>query len=70
MNERIKAILLTASKLSADERQELAQALIDTLAADSAEVEQQLFANDETSGGADEARPQPTSDVLARYLDT
>lgn len=70
MNERIKAILLTASKLSADERQELAQALIDTLAADSAEVEQQLFADDEPSGGADEARPQPTSDVLARYLDT
>lgn len=70
MNERIKAILLTASKLSLDERQQLAQALIDTLATDSAEVEQQLFTEDETSGGADEPPQQPTSDVLARYLDT
>lgn len=67
MNERIKAILLTASKLSQDERQQLAQALIDMLATDFAEVEQQLV---DTSGGADGPQQQPTSDVLARYLDT
>jgi hypothetical protein len=70
MNERVKAILLTAFKLSPDERQELAQALIDTLAADPAEMEQQLAAADAVSGGApDEAPQQPTTDVLAKYLD-
>ncbi len=70
MNERVKAILLTAFKLSPEERQELAQALIDTLAADPAEVEQQLVAEESVSGGASEEAPQqPTTDVLAKYLD-
>lgn len=70
MNERVKAILFTAFKLSPEERQELARALLDTLAADAAEVEQQRLADDGVSGGAAEETPQqPTSDVLAKYLD-
>lgn len=67
MNERVKAILFTAFKLSPEERQELARALLDTLAA---EAEQQRLADDGVSGGAAEETPQqPTSDVLAKYLD-
>lgn len=70
MNERVKAILVTAFKLSPEERHELAQALLDTLAADPIEVEQQLAVDESASGGvADEAPQQPTSDVLAKYLD-
>jgi F0F1-type ATP synthase delta subunit len=70
MNERVKAILFTAFKLSPEERLELAQALMDTLAADPAEAEQQLTADESVSGGAAEEPPQqPTSDVLAKYLD-
>ncbi|MBN8911279.1 MAG: hypothetical protein J0H65_04300 [Rhizobiales bacterium] len=70
MNERVKAILATAFKLSAEERQERAVALIATLAVDPAEAEQQLMADDNASGGAaDEAPQQPTTDVLAKYLD-
>lgn len=70
MNERVKAILATAFKLSAEERQELAQALIDTLAVDPVEAEQQFLADETASGGAlDEAPQQPTTDVLAKYLD-
>jgi hypothetical protein len=71
MNERVKAILVTAFKLSSEERQELAQVLLDTLDADPVEAEQQLIAEEEAaSGSADEPPQQPTSDVLARYLDS
>lgn len=67
MNERVKAIFLAALKLSPEERQELAQTLMDTLGADPADADQLCF---DTSDDTDsETPPQPTSDVLARYLD-
>lgn len=67
MNERVKAIFLAALKLSAEERQELAQMLMDTLGADPADTDQLCF---DTGDEADsDVPPQPTSDVLARYLD-
>lgn len=73
MNERVKAILHTALRLSPEEREELAKTLLGTLTADAAEADQladQLWADDEASGGAaDEATQQPTTDVLAKYLD-
>lgn len=69
MNERVKAILFTAFKLSSEERHELAQVLLETLDVDPADVEQQLIADEAVSGGPDEPPQQPTSDVLARYLD-
>ena len=67
MNERVKAIFLAALKLSAEERQELAQMLMDTLGTDPADADQLCF--DTTDDTDTEAPPQPTSDVLARYLD-
>lgn len=68
MNERVKAILVTALKLSPEERAELAQTLMDTLGTDGAEADHILA--DDTSGSADDGAPQrPTSDVLAKYLD-
>jgi hypothetical protein len=67
MNERVKAIFLAALKLSAEERQELAQLLMDTLGADPADADQLCFDTGDDSDS--EVPPQPTSDVLARYLD-
>ncbi|WP_295557272.1 hypothetical protein [uncultured Hyphomicrobium sp.] len=69
MNERVKAILHTALRLSPEEREELARTLMDTLGADPAETDQLLAASDASSGAADEAPQQPASDVLAKYLD-
>jgi hypothetical protein len=73
MNERVKAIYLTALKLSPDEREELVQTLMETLGADPAEADKLLaglLADEAASGGAaDEAPQQPPSDVLAKYLD-
>lgn len=69
MNERVKAILVTALKLSAEERAELAQTLMDTLGTDAAAEADHILADD-ASGSADGDAPQrPTSDVLAKYLD-
>jgi acyl-CoA reductase-like NAD-dependent aldehyde dehydrogenase len=68
MNERVKAILITALKLSPEERAELAQTLLDNIEADSARVDQ-LMAEDSSGRAAEETLPQPTSDVLAKYLD-
>jgi sulfite reductase alpha subunit-like flavoprotein len=65
MNERVKAILQTALKLSPDERQELVRTLMENLGTDPAEADQ-LFTDD---GSDAEAPPRPTSDVLAKYLD-
>jgi hypothetical protein len=70
MNDLVKAILLTAVKLSPEERQELAHALLETLEADPAEVEQQLAGQATDLGSADEPAQQRPSDVLARYLDS
>ncbi len=68
MNERVKAILVTALKLSPEERAELAQTLMDTLGTDVAEADHILA--DDASGGPDGDAPlRPTSDVLAKYLD-
>jgi hypothetical protein len=68
MNERVRAILIAALKLSPQERQELAQSLMG-LGADPA-LADQLAAEERASGGAPEEAPQqPTSDVLAKYLD-
>lgn len=67
MNERVKAILLTALKLSPDEREELVQSLLAHLNVDPADADQ-LFPDDVNSD-ADAVHPQPTSDVLAKYLD-
>ncbi len=69
MNERVKAILHAALQLSPEEREELAQTLMDTLGADPAEAEQLLSDEDNSSGAADEPPQQPPSDVLAKYLD-
>jgi endonuclease/exonuclease/phosphatase family metal-dependent hydrolase len=69
MNDRVKAILLTALKLSPEERAELAQTLLDNLGTDPAEAEQ-LLAGDGDAPTDDTAVPaRPTSDVLAKYLD-
>jgi hypothetical protein len=69
MNDRVKAILLTALKLSPEERAELAQTLLENLGTDPAEAEQLLA--DEGEAPADDAivPARPTSDVLAKYLD-
>ncbi len=68
MNERVKAILVTALKLSPEERAELAQTLLDTLTPDAAGPD--LVLADDASSGADDGGPQRhTSDVLAKYLD-
>jgi hypothetical protein len=67
MNERVKAILLTALKLSPDEREELAQSLLANLNVDPADADQ-LFPDEPESEG-EAVPPQPTSDVLAKYLD-
>ena len=68
MNDRVKAILLTALKLPSEERAELARTLLETLASDPSETDQ-LFAEDDAAGGeAGDAPAQPTSDVLAKYL--
>jgi len=69
MNERVKAILHAALKLSPEEREELARTLMDTLGSDPAEAEQLLSDDDSSGGAADEAPQQPPSDVLAKYLD-
>lgn len=69
MNERVKAILLTALKLSPEEREELAQSLLNYRDADPAEAEQLLGAADALGGAGSEAPQQPTTDVLAKYLD-
>lgn len=69
MNERVRAIYVAALKLSPEERQELATTLLDTLGAHPGEADP-LRADEAASGGtADEAPLQPTSDVLAKYLD-
>ncbi len=66
MNDRVKAILLTALRLPPEERQALASALMDHLDTDPDEAER-LFG--ETDGS--EAKPAlPATDVLAKYLDT
>lgn len=66
MNERVKAILLAAMRLSPEERRSLAAALGDNLDTDLAEAER-LF--DDVSTAAE--RPGlPASDVLSKYLDT
>ena len=66
MNDRVKAILLTALRLPPEERQALASALMDHLETDPDEAER-LFA--ETDVG--ETKPGlPATDVLAKYLDT
>jgi hypothetical protein len=69
MNERVKAILLTALKLSPGEREELASTLLANLNIDPADADR-LFP-DENAGEAEAAasHPQQTSDVLAKYLD-
>lgn len=66
MNERVKAILHAALKLSPQEREELAQTLIDTLGGDAADASQLCFETEEDDSAA---QKQPTSDVLAKYLD-
>ncbi|MCC7252496.1 hypothetical protein [Hyphomicrobium sp.] len=69
MNERVKAILLAALKLPPEEREELAQTLMDNLGADPTDAEQLLAGTDASGGAAGEPPQQPTSDVLAKYLD-
>lgn len=69
MNERVKAILSTAYKLSLEEREELAKALLDTLSMEEAHARDALSQSEDVSGGAEEPPAQPTSDVLARYLE-
>jgi hypothetical protein len=69
MNERVKAILLTALKLSPEERAELAQSLMDNLGADAAVAEQLLAGDGEANSDEAGAPVRPTSDVLAKYLD-
>ena len=66
MNERIKAILLTALRLSPEERRELASALADNLETDFKEAER-LFGETDVLV---RKRALPASDVLARYLET
>ncbi|MGE0023778.1 MAG: hypothetical protein AB7S70_09135 [Hyphomicrobium sp.] len=68
MNERVKAIFLAALKLTHDERMLLAQSLAETLGADPADVDQ-LCLDIDTGNPEQEQPPQPTSDVLAKYLD-
>jgi hypothetical protein len=69
MNERVKAILHTALKLSPDEREELARSLLENLNIDPAEADQ-LFPEETDSAASDgEAHLKPASDVLAKYLD-
>ncbi|MDQ8697497.1 hypothetical protein [Hyphomicrobium sp. LHD-15] len=69
MNERVKAILLTALKLAPDEREELANSLLANLNVDPAETDQ-LFPEDAAGEPDAPATPvQRTSDVLAKYLD-
>jgi hypothetical protein len=69
MNDRVKAILLTALKLSPDEREELATSLLANLNIDPAEADQ-LFPEDVNSDiQVASQHPQQTSDVLAKYLD-
>lgn len=66
MNERVKAILLTALRLPPEERQTLASALMDHLETDPDDAERLFGKADGT-----EAKPGlPTTDVLAKYLDT
>ena len=66
MNERVKAILLTALRLPPEERQALVSALMEQLDTDPDEAER-LFG--EADGG--DAKPGlPATDVLAKYLDT
>ncbi len=68
MNERVKALFLTALKLSPEEQRELVQTLMDNLGADPAEADQ-LFADAGQVDADGEVPPRPTSDVLAKYLD-
>lgn len=66
MNDRIKAILFAALRLAPGEREVLARTLLEHLETDLA-VAEMLF------GAAEEPAPasaQPTTDVLARYLDS
>jgi len=67
MNERVKAVFLAALKLTHDERMQLAQSLADSLGADPADVDQ--LSLDIDTGAEHDQPPQPTSDVLAKYLD-
>lgn len=69
MNERVKAIYVAALKLSPEEREKLAQTLLETLGVDPAEADQLFPDESDSSGAADEAPQQPPSDVLAKYLD-
>lgn len=66
MNERVKAILLTALRLSPEERRELQTALADNLDTDPEDAER-LFGE----ATPPESKPGlPATDVLAKYLDT
>jgi hypothetical protein len=66
MNERVKALLHTALRLSPEEREELAQTLLANLNTDFATVEH-LFGDGDAS--PDGEPHQPPSDILAKYLD-
>jgi len=66
MNDRVKAILFAALRLAPSEREVLARTLLEHLETDLA-VAELLFGAAEDSTAAS---TQPTTDVLARYLDS
>jgi len=66
MNDRIKAILFAAMRLAPDEREILARTLLQHLETDAAVIEMLFGASEETA----QTSVQPTTDVLARYLDS
>lgn len=68
MNERVKAILLTALRLPPEERQALAKALTENLDTDVEEAER-LFGEAE-SHTPEGKPPLPATDTLSKYLDT
>lgn len=66
MNERVKAVLLAALRLPAEERRALHVALSENLDSDADEVARRL----EENVPVEEKPGLPASDTLAKYLDT